>query len=186
MIRKGILVALTIGGLLVALAWATSFYAYDHLRDSPSRLHSFLRYTNEKRTCYYVTSLRGWLRIGTVRKKGPFGRLPEPDDRDTWIWLGSRTWPSPGLAETPLGTAHLGGLVVVGKFSFDSGLIAGFAAPHSFISLLLLAYPTVACIRGPLRRRHRRKRGLCPSCGYDLTGNTTGVCPECAGKVIAP
>ena len=25
----------------------------------------------------------------------------------------------------------------------------------------------------------RRKRGLCPSCGYDLTGNVSGVCPEC-------
>jgi hypothetical protein len=25
----------------------------------------------------------------------------------------------------------------------------------------------------------RRRRGLCPSCGYDLTGNASGVCPEC-------
>jgi len=24
-----------------------------------------------------------------------------------------------------------------------------------------------------------RKAGLCPVCGYELTGNTTGVCPEC-------
>ena len=34
-----------------------------------------------------------------------------------------------------------------------------------------------------LRRRRRRKRGLCLSCGYNLTGNTSGVCPECAAKV---
>ena len=27
--------------------------------------------------------------------------------------------------------------------------------------------------------------GLCSSCGYDLTGNTSGVCPEC-GVAIAP
>jgi len=25
----------------------------------------------------------------------------------------------------------------------------------------------------------RGKRGLCPSCGYSLTGNTSGKCPEC-------
>jgi hypothetical protein len=33
----------------------------------------------------------------------------------------------------------------------------------------------------PDRRRLelRRAAGLCMKCGYDLTGNTTGVCPEC-------
>ena len=25
--------------------------------------------------------------------------------------------------------------------------------------------------------------GLCPTCGYDLTGNTSGVCPECGAAV---
>ncbi|HPM24999.1 MAG TPA: hypothetical protein PLP66_13915 [Phycisphaerae bacterium] len=38
-------------------------------------------------------------------------------------------------------------------------------------------------------RRHRilartpRPHGHCPKCGYDLTGNTSGVCPECGGAV---
>jgi hypothetical protein len=27
----------------------------------------------------------------------------------------------------------------------------------------------------------RRKRGLCVGCGYDLTGNVSGVCPGCGG-----
>jgi uncharacterized paraquat-inducible protein A len=31
-----------------------------------------------------------------------------------------------------------------------------------------------------LRRRDVLKsRGLCPACAYDLTGNVSGVCPEC-------
>ena len=34
-------------------------------------------------------------------------------------------------------------------------------------------------IAGPLRRSHRRRLGLCVKCGYDLTGNVSGVCPEC-------
>ena len=29
----------------------------------------------------------------------------------------------------------------------------------------------------------RCTRGQCPRCGYDLTGNTSGVCPECGGQV---
>ena len=30
----------------------------------------------------------------------------------------------------------------------------------------------------------RRKRiGRCPTCSYDLTGNTSGVCPECGTKI---
>jgi hypothetical protein len=28
-------------------------------------------------------------------------------------------------------------------------------------------------------RRRRRRTGRCHSCGYDLTGNVSGVCPEC-------
>ncbi len=40
----------------------------------------------------------------------------------------------------------------------------------------------------PLRDRtkriqnDRRRRGLCIKCGYNLTGNTTGTCPECGTK----
>jgi len=46
--------------------------------------------------------------------------------------------------------------------------VAGFAA-----------YPTIAFIRGPFRRRRRRPKGLCVTCGYNLTGNLTGTCSEC-------
>ncbi|MDB5304822.1 MAG: hypothetical protein JWM97_2371 [Phycisphaerales bacterium] len=33
------------------------------------------------------------------------------------------------------------------------------------------------------RRTWRKEYGLCPACGYDLTGNVSGTCPECGGKV---
>lgn len=29
----------------------------------------------------------------------------------------------------------------------------------------------------------RRRQGLCPACGYNLTGNLSGVCPECGLSV---
>ena len=39
----------------------------------------------------------------------------------------------------------------------------------------------VACAAAFLARRPRRRdrAGRCPACGYDLTGNVSGVCPEC-------
>jgi len=49
--------------------------------------------------------------------------------------------------------------------------------------ILFATYPTIAFIRGPLRRYRRRKRGLCIRCGYNLTGNTTGVCSGCGAGI---
>ena len=50
-------------------------------------------------------------------------------------------------------------------------------------AVLFATYPTIALARGPVRRYRRRKRGLCIRCGYDLTGNVSGTCPEC-GEAI--
>lgn len=41
-----------------------------------------------------------------------------------------------------------------------------------------------ACI--PPRRRAKPSKhppGHCRSCGYDLTGNVSGVCPECGSQI---
>jgi hypothetical protein len=48
--------------------------------------------------------------------------------------------------------------------------------PPTLISTCLLAG---AIIPGWLRRRHRIRRGLCLSCGYDLRGAVSDACPEC-------
>jgi len=32
-------------------------------------------------------------------------------------------------------------------------------------------------------RRPRRRRGTCRTCGYNLTGNVSGTCPECGQKL---
>lgn len=45
------------------------------------------------------------------------------------------------------------------------------------------AYPGYALVtRRSRRRRQRRKRGLCVECGYNLTGNVSGRCPECGSS----
>jgi len=44
--------------------------------------------------------------------------------------------------------------------------------------IIFAAYPTIAFIRGPVRRWRRRRKGLCGRCGYNLTRNLSGMCPE--------
>ena len=61
--------------------------------------------------------------------------------------------------------------------------IRGYEFPLWFLSVGALAYPLFTLIRTSLKRRRRGRDGLCLSCGYNLTGNTSGVCPECATKI---
>ncbi len=46
------------------------------------------------------------------------------------------------------------------------------------LAILFSIFGTTLVI-APARRYRRGKRGCCKTCGYDLTGNVSGVCPEC-------
>ena len=59
----------------------------------------------------------------------------------------------------------------------------GFMFPAWLPFIVFGTYPTIAFVRGPLRRWRRRREGLCLKCAYDLTGNVSGVCPECGVEV---
>jgi hypothetical protein len=82
---------------------------------------------------------------------------------------------------------HLG---VLGTFRSASGKAGKWryhwiGAPLWPVVALLITYPAWAFIHGSLLRRIRLSKGCCASCGYDLTGNQTGICPEC-GVTIPP
>ncbi len=68
-------------------------------------------------------------------------------------------------------------------WSFDYHVIAGYTAFQFGIPLwvpfLILAVPSAWLFWSDHRRRKRA--GHCEKCGYDLTGNTSGKCPECGG-----
>ena len=54
--------------------------------------------------------------------------------------------------------------------------------PYGLAVAASAAVPGLWCgltVFGYRRLRHRRRRGLCERCGYDLTGNVSGTCPEC-------
>jgi len=50
---------------------------------------------------------------------------------------------------------------------------------------MLLAIPTLFLWRAERRDRRRAAAGACSACGYDLTGNVTGRCPECGAAAEA-
>ena len=59
----------------------------------------------------------------------------------------------------------------------------GVRFPHALPALLASVPPLVWVVwrlaGGARRRAAARRPELCPHCGYDLTGNVSGVCPEC-------
>jgi hypothetical protein len=58
--------------------------------------------------------------------------------------------------------------------------VAGFMA-FPFLAILWMLLRDAIM----LRRRRRRAQivGVCFACGYNLTGNVSGTCPECGGTV---
>jgi len=57
---------------------------------------------------------------------------------------------------------------------------SGIGAPFWFWFTLVTLPLIFSFIRGPLRRRKRRRLGQCLYCGYSLYGLTDPRCPECA------
>ncbi len=122
-----------------------------------------------------------------------------------WSWLFSFGWSSyrlrigyyeylDGLAGAESTQKSLPGLRYIRVVSHDPRTDHGFrryslsisAEPILVLSVLCGVYPVFALLRGPVLRRRRRRKGLCTKCGYDMTGNTSGVCPECGTKVERP
>lgn len=66
----------------------------------------------------------------------------------------------------------------VPRFRFYS-----FYAPTWLTFSVFAAYPAFVALRRFRRYRASRREGSCRECGYDLTGNESGICPEC-GKPI--
>jgi hypothetical protein len=57
------------------------------------------------------------------------------------------------------------------------------ACPY-WIALVVTVLPvSILIVTSRIRRASRLRKGQCISCGYDLAGNVSGVCPECGTAV---
>lgn len=61
-------------------------------------------------------------------------------------------------------------------------VVSGWRIPLWPELVLCLIYPGYVLVCH-YRQRSRSKKGCCQNCGYSLTGNTSGVCPECGEKI---
>jgi hypothetical protein len=50
---------------------------------------------------------------------------------------------------------------------------------HVPLAVALVASACLPAARAVVRWGKRRRTGMCVRCGYDLTGNISGTCPEC-------
>ena len=94
----------------------------------------------------------------------------------------------PPIADIAAGQWLVKNFLRLGGFGFGTGAglgYDGFAViiPLWFVLCSSLALPALWVSRWRSSRKPRG--GHCGTCGYNLTGNTSGVCPEC-GTVIKP
>ena len=112
---------------------------------------------------YRFGYLGDWVSVGVER--GVFGiGFVTPPFVSGWIWEEHHTFHPP-----------LFGLPSI----YSSVSLLSIVIPLWLLFILFAVYPVLAFIRGPLNRYRRRRKGLCIKCGYNLTGNTSGICPEC-------
>jgi hypothetical protein len=91
-----------------------------------------------------------------------------------------------------LGVASLNLAPAAGEPAFGRTFRIQASLQRAALTLNLAALGAVGVEwRNYARHRRRARLGLCASCGYSLTGNTSGTCPECgtpvpAAKGVAP
>ena len=71
------------------------------------------------------------------------------------------------------------------SFEFARDRIGWRAVVPLWAPFLLSAFGAGLLWRAEVCARRRAGAGHCTSCGYDLAGNATGVCPECGSPIVA-
>ncbi len=57
------------------------------------------------------------------------------------------------------------------------------AFPLSLSTIALALFGTIPFAFGPAKRWRRKRNGWCVDCGYNLSGNRSGRCPECGMQI---
>lgn len=77
---------------------------------------------------------------------------------------------------------HSIGPVLIGKSVYGRQSTYSIRAAYWLLPLAAAAYPAIYFLIAGIRR-FRRRPGHCLHCDYDLTGNESGVCPECGTDI---
>ena len=157
-VRSGAEWSISLGSLQMNTTALRDFTTMDEGFVLPIRLESgiWLGCFSDDKNQMCMEIQRGNLSVQFERQ---FGRAMTPWDYgcDTrWLMLHGK-----------LVTSSRGLKISLGVFRFHGNMI--------LLAALIATIPAIALIRGPIRRYRRRKKGLCGTCGYDLTGNESGT-----------
>ena len=168
MIRKACIAVLLLGAVATAVRWVGSYLK----RSSTIRIVG----GNVDERGWAVTGIRGDPAVDTrvigfrgdliVMRFPSHGPIGKPSHEWKVGTYGVTVWAPPRYAFGPPSTGAL-----------------AVKVPFCLLFAVLAAYPSIAFIRGPVRRWRRQRKGLCRMCGYDLTGNASRRCPECGEAV---
>ncbi len=218
-VRRRILTLISVVSLLLftatAVLWVRSYWVYDRLgrrtQDARRQLQGFQSLRTSRGSIHWtVGALDGRQFPALMYEIGPKGRV-----RVVRVTPGTQPSPNAPLppfewtrfpfqitADAPLYNPARGALgfgrtttTYTGTVeapdhtqSLRNGTLQDTVIPlYAFATFF--AVPPLLWFAAILRRASRTRRNLCPACGYNLTGNTSGVCPECgtavAGKATA-
>ncbi len=183
MIRKAILLLLTMAAAGAAAAWGLSYYRVcleRNVYDIPPGPHVPAFSARQHR----VSLMNGYLYVHY--SKFPTRNLGRPAERHLkiqdppgmhWETAGELD----GWAFTVARAAHGWGLDISGNSNPPAVVVS---TPLWLPTLLFAIYPAIAVLCRRIRGRLSSDPSLCSQCGYNLTGNQSGTCPEC-GTTIA-
>lgn len=103
-------------------------------------------------------------------------------------WSAGLTSLDPGV-HAEVGRMRAAGSPMFGRFNWRYLCRAGRGDPGQYYVSAQLPYPALLLILLLLAARsvrafwNRARPRVCVACGYDLTGNSSGVCPECGSDV---
>ena len=165
--------------------WVWSYHGTEQIGGSSVRISGGRVYERS----YGVFSGQGVVAVAAYTREEPSsdylrwaGTLPREFDRSGWI-RDAGTSPF-GIRDDH---AYLGFLYHEGR---EGTATADehrryLRVPYWFIAALAtapLALRLVSWLRHHVAEIGYRRHGLCSSCGYDLTGNESGICPECGNS----
>ena len=152
-----------------AALWLRGRYAADELRWEGRDVTAALVASRGRVLAYHASRLSG---DALSRGRGQFvreSRAPYAVHLNTWL----------PMSPNRLGFAHSAGVAQGTRLRY-------LVFPLWAAALPPLVAPALWLRRAALRRRRARRAaaGRCARCGYDLTGNVSGVCPECGAPEV--
>ena len=175
-LRACIMYSFCLMAIAVACLWVRSYFTGDMITIERGHLHpddhfeSYARIVSVKGivVVHWESRPQDTSRAGGVRH----GQFPAKDQVIGDSGLGNRLgvhvewWP---MSRYPAPYANAGWRV---------------SAPYWFLFAICSLWPFFTCMRVvTLRRQGRARTGRCKQCGYDLTGNVSGICPECGAPL---